>query len=168
VRRHQPGDDVRFLLASGGTRKTVSVTTRPAPDDPSVPLVGIDVRTRFIYPFRVHIQLNDVGGPSAGLMFALGIVDKLTPTDLTGGTVIAGTGTIDDSGNVGPIGGIQMKIRGAVRDGARVFLVPESNCGEATTDPPPQLRLVKVSSLHGALQALSALRTGGGAVPACP
>ena len=82
-------------------------------------------------PFTVKFDLDNVGGPSAGLMFTLGIIDKLEPDDLTGGKIIAGTGTIDDDGNVGPIGGIPQKLVGATDAGARYFLTPPDNCAEA-------------------------------------
>jgi Lon-like protease len=112
-------------------------------------------------PYRVTISLDNVGGPSAGLMFTLGIIDKINPDDLTGGRVIAGTGTIDEEGNVGAIGGIPQKMRGARRDGATVFLAPASNCAEAVANVVPGLELVKVGTLNDALQALSSLRSGG-------
>jgi len=121
-----------------------------------------------VYPFTVKIGLKDVGGPSAGLMFALGIVDLLTPGDLTAGASVAGTGTIDPAGAVGPIGGIQQKLRGARDSGATVFLVPAANCDEARGAPPKGLRLVKVDTLSGALDDLADLKAGRtSAVPAC-
>jgi PDZ domain-containing protein len=126
------------------------------------------VMLREKYPITVKISVGDVGGPSAGLMFALGIYDKLTPGDLTGGRFIAGTGTIDPEGHVGPIGGIQQKMVAARDAGATVFLTPTKNCGDAVAAAPKGLRLVRVDTLHGALQALTALRTGQGPIPACP
>jgi Lon-like protease len=112
-------------------------------------------------PYHIAISLDNVGGPSAGLMFTLGIIDKINPTDLTGGRTIAGTGTIDEEGNVGAIGGIPQKMRGARRDGATVFLAPASNCGEAVANAVPGLELVKIGTLDDALRALSTLRSGG-------
>jgi len=112
-------------------------------------------------PYHVTISLDNVGGPSAGLMFTLGIVDKINPADLTGGRTIAGTGTIDEEGTVGAIGGIPQKMRGARRDGATVFLAPANNCAEAVASAVPGLKLVKVATLTDALQALSTLRAGG-------
>ncbi len=112
-------------------------------------------------PFTVKIQVaEDIGGPSAGLMFALGIVDKLRPADLTGGRIIAGTGAIDDAGAVGPIGGIPQKLRGARAAGATYFLVPADNCAEALRNPVPGLTLAKVASLRDGLAALSAIAAG--------
>ncbi|GAA2396473.1 hypothetical protein GCM10010420_22740 [Streptomyces glaucosporus] len=115
---------------------------------------------------EVDLRLEDVGGPSAGLVFALGIVDKLDGEDLTGGRTIAGTGTIDRAGKVGPVGGVPLKTQAARRDGATVFLVPEAECGTAREELPDGLRLVPVATLDGALDALRALREGG-RVPSC-
>jgi PDZ domain-containing protein len=101
-------------------------------------------------------------------MFALGIVDKLTPGALTGGRHVAGTGTIDDAGEVGAIGGIAQKMIGAKNAGAKVFLVPEANCAEAVKTAPDGLRLVKVTTLKTAVAALDALAKNGTAdLPAC-
>jgi len=136
-------------------------------------------------PEDVHVRLRlaDVGGPSAGLLFSLGIVDKLgggtgsggngsggTRTGgtggLTGGRTIAGTGTIDARGNVGAVGGVPLKTQAAQRDGARYFLLPKAECAEAKGTLPKGLRLIPVTSLDDALSALKALR-GGGHVPRC-
>jgi Lon-like protease len=155
-------------LTIGYTRKgsagTTSITTVKAPD--GTPRVGVQVGDEVDSPYTFTYGLSDVGGPSAGLMFALGIVDKLLPEDLTGGKIIAGTGTIDDSGKVGPIGGIAQKMRGAKRDGATVFLSPADNCAEAVANALPGLQLVKVSNISDAVTALRTLRDGG-TPPAC-
>ena len=115
----------------------------------------------------VTIRLDEIGGPSAGLMFALGIVDKAGPEDLTGGRVIAGTGTVDDAGVVGPIGGIPQKLRGAAADGATFFLVPAGNCAEAAANAVPGLSTVTVGTLAEAVAALLTLAAGGRPAP-CP
>ncbi len=162
------GSKVRVLVRRGGVERTETVTTAASTDTPRRSVIGVAPTDAERYPFDVTIQLNDVGGPSAGLMFALGIVEKITPQAVTGGRFIAGTGTIDDAGKVGPIGGIQQKLRGARAAGATVFLVPEGDCSEALPARPSGLRLVKVSSLEGSLRALEALRSGDdAAVPAC-
>lgn len=116
---------------------------------------------------EVTLKLADVGGPSAGLLFSLGIVDKLNSGDLTGGRVIAGTGTIDADGNVGAVGGVPLKTQAAERDGATVFLVPKDECSEAQAELPEGLRLIPVATLKGAVDALTALEKGTGEVPAC-
>ncbi|MFE7662113.1 YlbL family protein [Streptomyces celluloflavus] len=119
---------------------------------------------------KVKLSLADVGGPSAGLMFALGIVDKLDGDgaghDLTGGKNVAGTGTITADGKVGAVGGVPLKTQAAHRDGATVFLVPVKECAEARAELPDGMRLIPVTTLGGAVDALKALRTGGD-VPSC-
>ncbi len=107
------------------------------------------------------IRLKEVGGPSAGLMFALGIIDKLGPDSLTGGRYIAGTGTITPAGEVGPIGGIPQKLIAAKEKGAVAFLVPAGNCAEAAASAPAGLLLIEVGTLTAALDGLEALRDGG-------
>jgi PDZ domain-containing protein len=120
---------------------------------------------------EVGLKLADVGGPSAGLLFSLGIVDKLNGDgsggDLTGGRVIAGTGTIDADGTVGAVGGVPLKTQAAERDGATVFLVPKDECSDARAELPEGLRLIPVTTLEGAVDALVALEKGTGKVPSC-
>jgi len=114
----------------------------------------------------IKISLGDIGGPSAGLMFALAVVDKLSPGELTGGRFVAGTGAIDAAGNVSPIGGIPFKMEAARDAGATVFLVPGQNCAEAAANAPPGLQLVRVSRLADAVHQLEALDAGA-PVTAC-
>jgi Lon-like protease len=111
-------------------------------------------------PYKVKVTLGDIGGPSAGLIFALGIIDTLTPGDLTGGKVVAGTGEIDAAGNVKPIGGIQEKMLAAKRDHAGYFLSPADNCTDAKAAVPPGLTLARVGTLKDALTALDDIRLG--------
>ncbi|MBW5485432.1 S16 family serine protease [Streptomyces bambusae] len=119
---------------------------------------------------KVDLDLADVGGPSAGLMFSLGIVDKLAGDggggELTGGRTVAGTGTISPDGKVGAVGGVALKTQAAKRDGATVFLVPEAECADARTELPEGLQLVPVTSLSDAVNALRALNRGEPA-PSC-
>jgi len=119
-----------------------------------------------VFPFKVAISVGDIGGPSAGLMFALGIIDKLTPANLTGGRFIAGTGEIEANGTVDPIGGIQQKMAGARAAGATIFLAPAANCANTVGAVPAGMRLIKVSSLAGAITDLNALKAGR-PVPSC-
>jgi len=112
-------------------------------------------------PYTVTFDLDEIGGPSAGLMFTLGLIDKLTPADLTGGRIIAGTGTVDDTGAVGPISGIPQKLTGAEAAGAQLFLVPERNCAEALANAVDGLPLVKVATVSEALAALRTYAAGG-------
>lgn len=119
---------------------------------------------------KVTLELADVGGPSAGLLFSLGIIGKLvgdgSGADLTGGKNIAGTGTIAVDGKVGAVGGVALKTQAAKRDGATVFLVPKAECADARAELPTGLRLIPVTTLEGSVSALRALRTGG-SVPSC-
>jgi len=117
-------------------------------------------------PFVVNFNLANIGGPSAGLMFSLAVVDKLTTGELAGSTFIAGTGTISIDGKVGQIGGITHKMVAAHAAGATVFLVPAKNCYEANSDNPSDMRLVKVDTLGEAVDALHAI-TSGGQPPTC-
>lgn len=164
VKAHKPGDAVSFTVMRGKDKSQVSV---PTVADKGQAVVGVIMQESYKFPFKVDINVGDVGGPSAGLMFSLGILDKLTPGEITGGKDIAGTGTIQASGEVGPIGGIAQKMVGARKSGATVFLTPPDNCAEAMKAVPDGLRLVKAETLHAAVSALEALRTGKGDVPAC-
>lgn len=109
---------------------------------------------------KMTMHVEDIGGPSAGMMYTLGAIDKMTPEDETGGKTIAGTGTIDRKGAVGPIGGIRLKMLGARRDGATWFLAPEANCDQVVGHVPSGLRDVRVSTLDQAYEALVAIGQG--------
>ena len=133
-------------------------------------IVGINVTTEYDFPFEVTIALDRVGGPSAGMMFALGIIDKLTPGALQGGENVAGTGTINQAGEVGPIGGIAQKLYGAEDAGADWFLAPLANCDEVRGHIPDGLTVFAVETLDEAVTALDALEAGTdtSALPTCP
>jgi PDZ domain-containing protein len=153
-----------------GEVKTLELTPELSEGDDPVPIVGIIVGSEYEFPFEVHIQLDNVGGPSAGMMFALGIIDKLTPGKLNGGESVAGTGTITGAGEVGPIGGIRQKMYGALDAGADWFLAPAENCDEVSGHIPAGLTVFAVSTLDDAIAALDAIASGGdaSALPACP
>jgi PDZ domain-containing protein len=161
------GSDVTLQYKRAGQSASVVLTTvaAPADDAPAKSIVGITLTDQ--PPFSIKIGLKGVGGPSAGLMFALGIVDRLEPANLTGGKTIAGTGEIEANGTVDPIGGIQQKLVGARRAGASTFLVPAENCSEASQAVPSGLRLVKVTSLAQAVNALQGIRGGDTSQPGC-
>ncbi|MCM3884661.1 PDZ domain-containing protein [Frankia sp. R82] len=169
ISKVRPGVPVTISYRRDGKDASASIVTRPAPDDPKRPVIGVTTSAKRTYPLTVRIRLSDVGGPSAGLMFAMGIVDMLTPGELTGGKTIAGTGTIDEKGAVGPIGGIQQKILGARASGASIFLVPAANCADArAVERGKAPRLVKVDTLTDALSSVDALRVNPAAtVPSC-
>lgn len=173
------GDDIsRLIKASGaGTPATFTVTRKGAATTVTVtpgltngtPMIGIQVGAKFSFPISVTISLNDVGGPSAGMMFALGIIDKLTPGDMTGGKKIAGTGTITAQGAVGAIGGIRQKMFAARDAGATYFLAPSANCPDAVGSIPGGLRVFRVSTLEEARQTLERIGSDGdlSSLPVC-
>lgn len=132
-------------------------------------MVGIYPLTHYDFPVDVTIQLDNVGGPSAGLMFALGIVDQLTPGPLTGGAEIAGTGTIDSDGWVGPIGGIRQKLHGARDAGSTYFFAPAYNCEEVVGHVPDGLQVIRTETLRDAIAALEIIAAGGptASLPSC-
>jgi Lon-like protease len=154
-----PGSDVEVEFSRLGRTDTVTVTTAKAPDRDGS-LLGISVREMPSAPFDVDIQVEDVGGPSAGLMLTLGIVELAGDQDLTGGDVVAGTGTIDEKGTVGPIGGITLKVLAAEDIGADLFLVPADNCAELLAAGDPPVPTARVENLDDALTALEQLRDG--------
>lgn len=132
-------------------------------------LLGVQIQNVFKFPFDVKITLSNIGGPSAGMIFALGIMDSLTPGDLTGGKKFAGTGTIDPEGNVGAIGGIAQKLVGARSTGADYFLAPAANCGDVVGHIPDGLQVIKVSTLEEAHDAVALIGSGkdGSGLPTC-
>jgi PDZ domain-containing protein len=137
--------------------REVTAQVSPIKDAEGNYRLGILVGYKYDFPVDVKLQLGDVGGPSGGMMFALGIIDRLTPGNLTGGLHVAGTGTIAESGEVGPIGGVVQKLYGAKRAGATVFLAPADNCEEIVGNVPAGLRVVKIEKLQDALDALEKL-----------
>lgn len=157
-----PGDTITVTVRRGGAERTFAVKTTTASVAPGGrPLLGVGLTESDRHkPFPVEIGLQNVGGPSAGLMFALGIYDRLTPGNLTGGKVIAGTGSIDDDGTVGAIGGIQQKLAAARAHGAAWFLTPAGNYDAAVAARPDGLTLVRVATLRDALAALKEIAAG--------
>jgi PDZ domain-containing protein len=155
-----PGQLVQVRFQRPGAAPQELTITLGAGEQPGRGYLGIGVTDRPDVDFDIIISLAEVGGPSAGLMFALAIVDKLTPGALTGNTFVAGTGAIDTGGEVGPIGGIPLKMIRAREAGASVFLVPAGNCAEAVQRAPEGLRLVRVGTLAEAVQSLDALQAG--------
>jgi len=156
----RPGQTVLVGFRRGDTAVQEVMIDLRAGSNPNRGYLGIELTDQPDVDFDITISLPDVGGPSAGLMFALSIVDKLTPGPLAGNTFIAGTGEIQPTGEVGSIGGIPFKMIRAREEGATVFLVPADNCAEAAARAPEGLQLVRVESLAGAVSALDALREG--------
>ena len=163
ITAHPAGTVLTLTVLRGGKTLTIPVATKASG---GTPVVGVEVQEQYKFPFSVSISVGNIGGPSAGMMFALGIVDKLTPLNLTGGKFIAGTGEITASGQVEPIGGIQQKMVGARSAGATIFLTPAGNCSDTAGAVPAGLRLVKVSTLSQAMSDLEAIKAGK-PVPSC-
>jgi Lon-like protease len=163
IKARRPGAPVELTILRHGRAQHVRLATANAQGTPEI---GVQLVESFVFPFTVSISIGNIGGPSAGLMFALGIIDKITPDNLTGGRFIAGTGEIEANGTVDPIGGIQQKMIGARQAGATVFLTPAANCPDTAGAVPAGLRLIKVSSLAGAISDLEALKAGR-PVPSC-
>jgi Lon-like protease len=168
VRAREPGAQVTITVERDGRTRTETLTTRESPEQPGQAVVGFVPDVSFEFPFDVTFSLEDVGGPSAGMMFALGIIDKLTPGQATGGAYVAGTGTITPDGTVGGIGGIQQKLVAARERDVDLFLAPEANCRQVAAATPEGLRVAKVATLDEAVAALEALRAGrADTVPGC-
>ncbi len=165
IAEHGTGSPVSLGIRRDGDDVTVEIVPTLSEPDASgerVPIVGILTGARYDFPVDVRIQLENVGGPSAGMMFALGIRDKLTPGEMTDGERIAGTGTITAGGAVGPIGGIRQKLYGAAGTGADWFLAPEQNCPEVVGNVPPGLTVYSVATLDDAVTAVDAIASGKG------
>lgn len=163
VQANAPGTTLLLGVASDGEVRDVEVTLGSMPDDQEAAYIGVLLTTELDLPVDVQIDAGMIGGPSAGLMFALSIIDLLGEEDLTGGAVIAGTGTVDRDGTVGAVGGVRQKLVGATApelgEPATVFLVPRDNLDEARFAPvAEEVQVVPVDTLDDALQALTALR----------
>lgn len=168
-----PGDEVILGIDRGGKTETETVTLGEMPDELAgdedaeaatggngKAFLGVTMVAQPADGIRVEYNLKDIGGPSAGLMFSLAVVDKLSPGELSGGEFVAGTGTIASDGTVGPIGGITHKISAAKNAGASVFLVPAGNCSEASSADSGDMTLLEVDTLDGAVDALTAHNKG--------
>jgi len=160
----KPGDTIDLVVERDGEQVDEQITTTENPDHPERAFMGVLLGLGFTSPVEVSLRLDDVGGPSAGLIFSLAIVDSLTPGSLTEGRDLAGTGTITPKGRVGPIGGVVQKMHGARGSGATTFLAPRSNCGDIRGNIPDGLDVVAVRSLDEAVAALD----GTGPAPSCP
>lgn len=172
-------DELRAAIAEHGTGSPATLDIRRGEESLAVEItpversgvtvLGVGVRMRYEFPVDVQIRIDDVGGPSAGMMFALGIVDLLTPEAMTGGEAFAGTGTIDSAGRVGAIGGIRQKLWGADQAGADWFLAPQANCGEVVGNVPDGLRVFAVTTLDEAREIVEAVGEGAdtSSYPSC-
>jgi PDZ domain-containing protein len=161
------GQPVTVVVDRNGNSVTETIT--PGKNASGRYILGVLLEYDFTFPVEVTISLQEVGGPSAGMMFALGIVDTMTPGDLTGGRKIAGTGTISPDGSVGPIGGVGQKMVAAQRAGATLFLAPAANCEQVLGHVPDGLQVVKVENLAEAKKAVEMVGAGQdtAALPTC-
>lgn len=159
------GHDLTVQVRRDG--RTLQERTKTTSQDGRT-ILGVGLDPTFRFPVDVKFATREVGGPSAGMIFALGIYDLLTPGELTGGRVVAGTGTIDSAGTVGAIGGIAQKMVGARSAGARWFLAPADNCDQVVGNVPRGLRVVRTASLHESRLAVEAIAAGrAGSLPTC-
>jgi PDZ domain-containing protein len=166
---NKPGDQVEITIQPFNTtaskdREDVSMELAPKPDDPDHGMMGVQVQptgVKFDFPFDVQFDTGDVGGPSAGLAFTLGLLDLLTPGELTGGVGVAATGEIHSDGTVGPVGGTGQKAAAVREQGLDVFLVPTADYDEAIKHA-GDVKIIKVDTLDDALKALADL--GGNAL----
>ncbi|WP_134322608.1 YlbL family protein [Cumulibacter soli] len=163
LQKIEPGTTVTVDYLHNGAEQSTDIVTTEPPEDAGVDgsLLGATVTERGYGGFSVNFPENDIGGPSAGLMLTLGIIDLVGDEPLIDGEFIAGTGEISPDGKVGPIGGIRFKIIAATEAGAELFLTPAENCAEALDDPPDDAPpLAKVSTLQDAVDAIEAYRAG--------
>lgn len=167
LRDTDAGQEVTLVVERDGELEGLPIVTTD--DGLGNTQLGIFLQADFDMPIEVEIAIDNVGGPSAGVMFALGIIDVLTPGNLTGGSSIAGTGTISLDGRVGPIGGVDLKMIGAVEDGAEYFLTPVANCPEVVGNIPDGLEVIAVDHLSQARAAVEAIADGATEdLPECP
>ena len=162
----KPGDEIVVDFRRKNAQPGTARITLGRNDDRDHGFLGIAVRDAPWAPFTIDFNLANIGGPSAGMVFSLAVVDKLTTGDLNGAKFVAGTGSISGEGEVGPVGGVMHKIIAAQEAGATVFLVPKDNCDEARSVRGESMELIRVETLTGAVDALKEL-TSGGQPPLC-
>ncbi|WKD59684.1 YlbL family protein [Corynebacterium caspium] len=166
----KPGDKVLLTVENNGKQRVETITLGANPGLPSeagkpeatseTAFLGVLMSSRSADGIDIDYHLNEVGGPSAGMIFSLAVIDKLTPGELTAGEVIAGTGTISEDGTVGPIGGIAHKIKAAEKHGAKLFLAPSANCKEALSVNAKDMVIARVDKLTDAVNAISEFHAG--------
>ncbi|MDP3968046.1 MAG: PDZ domain-containing protein [Nocardioides sp.] len=153
------GEVATIEVRRNGNTRVREITTAPSPEDPDTAIVGIVIGPGYDFPFDVGVRIDEnIGGPSAGLIFSLAVYDTLTPGSLTGGRPVAGTGTLTEDGEVGAIGGIPQKIVAAQAEGAELFLVPPGNCAEALGAPGvgKDIELLRAETMSETVEALAA------------
>ena len=160
VRAHAPGDELTVEISRGDETKEVRITLGENPHEKGEPMMGILMTSEPAGDVTVNYNLNDVGGPSAGMIFSLAVIDKLSPGQLNHGKFVAGTGTIAESGEVGPIGGITHKLAGARDAGVELFLAPEGNCDAVRTVDTGDMTVASVKNLDEAVAAMDDYAAG--------
>lgn len=160
IRAKKPGDKVDLRIVRGNQTMDKTLALAQHGQDGKIPFMGVLMEAQPADGIKVNYNLNDVGGPSAGMMFSLAVVDKLSPGELNGGRFVAGTGTIDEDGKVGPIGGISHKMDAAESSGAELFLAPADNCTEVQRQYHGKLNVAKVSTLADSVHAMEAFNKG--------
>lgn len=159
IAEHDPQSEIELTLIREKTPKTVKIVPM-RPEGQTRSVVGVLLETSYEFPFEVDIALEQIGGPSAGMMFALGIYEELTEGSLTGGHVISGTGTVDDAGDVGAIGGLSQKIWGAHQSQSELFIMPVANCAHLPQDLPENMQISPVLNTSEAIAAIEAFANG--------
>lgn len=157
----KPGEDITFTVRRDGQEREIDLTLGELEENPGVGAVGILMTSQPGGGVEVDYNLQDVGGPSAGMMFSLAVIDKLSPGELNGGRYVAGTGTITPDGTVGPIGGIAHKVSAAQEEGAELFLAPADNCAEAVSRDHGDMVVASVANLDEAIDAMDVFAAGG-------
>ncbi|WP_235840492.1 PDZ domain-containing protein [Corynebacterium yudongzhengii] len=160
VRGQAPGEEIELTVRRGEKEIPVPVVLGESEQEEGVAMVGILMSSQPVEDIDVTYNLQEVGGPSAGMIFSLAVIDKLSPGTLTGDNRVAGTGTIDEDGNVGPIGGIVHKVDAAEDEGIELFLAPSANCTEATSRDHGDMEIAAVDTLDDAINAMKAYDAG--------
>jgi PDZ domain-containing protein len=161
ISKYAVGDTIKLTVSRGDSVIQVPITLIEHTQNEGMPMVGFGPAThnpQYVFPIEIDIDSSNIGGPSAGMMYTLAIINVLTEEDITGGFRIAGTGTISTSGEVGPIGGVRQKVVGATLSGAQYILVPEANYEEALTADIEGAEIVAVGTIDDVLEFLATLR----------
>lgn len=163
-----PGKPIKLTVERGSTTQEVSVVgAKPEDSSRKGAMLGITLNVNPPTGHEVTYAVENIGGPSAGMIFALDIAQRLEGKNYAGTTPVAGTGTIDLSGNVGAIGGIKQKMLGARDEGYKVFLAPVGNCADVVGNEPKGMTVIPVSTLSEARAAMQRVAAGQAPATTC-